>query len=73
MLEILKGFSIADWVLIIGVLLNSAYNFIANRVLTKNHIQHLIDGQRDIKKTLVDHGERIAKIEGRLNGFSKKE
>jgi len=30
MLEILKGFSIADWVLIIGVLLNSAYNFITD-------------------------------------------
>lgn len=69
------GLQIHD-VITIGLLIVSIVHSVMTRwVLMNNHIRHLQEGQNEVKgilnnilETQKDQGERIAKIEGRLNG-----
>lgn len=75
MFGFLKEMTPGDWILIAMVVINLVHNLMSSYVVTRNHLKHVDDNQKiiiekleGIESTQVKQGERIAKIEGRLNG-----
>lgn len=60
-----------DWTVVGGLLLNAIFTLI-NKFNDLRHISKDLDtikkGIADIKRTQVNHGERISHIEGKLDG-----